>query len=910
MKIKIAIPFILLLAGQIGLAQAPADLQAALEKHRAKDDLSGWIYDQLQWVARAPAVRSGQLVQAVRAAWRRPHTDEEAQAWLDLLTNEGYALLLNGAIVPSTDAYVAAYDWVRQHREIADESMVLETILKPLGNNYTRLGDYEQALFIHRKALALAMAGTDKQTLAGVYSNLANTSSNMGRPEQSLDYCRQGLDVVNPSSALCGLLLSEQADAAMQVQKTALAQVSIGRSISLLEKALAKKEHPAAAYWLFMAYQQAGDIYATQADAALRYYKKALVLEHTLQQEQGGIRQRERAKLFLRLGSLFARTGQQTQAISSLDECLGILVPGKTMASMRESDLFAENTLVDVLYIRAGVFKQQKDTDDALRLYALSFIAENILRHELISGSSRERAVADTRYRYEEAIGFAWESWASNHEKKYLSGLLRYMENSKSQLLLEEVQQQQLYRINRQGDSVTARIRLLEKAVLYYEKEFVQAGKTDSAAADAEKQINWELAQLRKRRALSGSIVFSLRVFSPDSLFHALKKGQVVRSFFCGTTAIYTLECTSSGISFAEKLPLSCRWQDSLRSFIHTWFQQGANAMIDHPLSWYKQAYALYQDLFSQHPLRAGMEYILCTDGALNLLPVETLVTKAAPSPSPANWPFVIDETLISYGWSLQTLLEQRHTAGGSGFSGFFLSGGRSSALLKAVETEETDLQKAIPSGNWYTNEQATTAAFRKALVSSATVHISSHAFTQKDSLDVPHVELFDDPFYLFELKGLESQPELVVLSACRTGDGRMVTGEGVQSLARAFTGSGANAVIAGWWNVNDATAAQLMRGFYSQLIAQQDNTAIKGNAAQALRAAKLSWLKDPGIPYLHKLPYYWAALNYQGNPVPMKEQFLSGAGGKKGSTRYWVSLLVLVIILVLYRVRRSYRRG
>jgi len=100
------------------------------------------------------------------------------------------------------------------------------------------------------------------------------------------------------------------------------------------------------------------------------------------------------------------------------------------------------------------------------------------------------------------------------------------------------------------------------------------------------------------------------------------------------------------------------------------------------------------------------------------------------------------------------------------------------------------------------------------------------------------------------------------------------------------------------------------MRGFYSQLIAQQDNAAIKGNAAQALRAAKLNWLKDPGVPYLHKLPYYWAALNYQGNPSPMKEQFLPGAGGKKGSTRYWVSLLVLVIILVLYRVRRSYRRG
>jgi len=914
MKIKIAlIAFILLMAGQVGLAQAPADIQVALEKYQAKDDLSGWIYEQLQWAAKAPASRSGQLAQAVQAAWRHPRTNEEAQAWMDLLTNEGYALLLHGSIVPSTDAYVAAYNWARQHRDITDESIVLETILKPLGNNYTRLGDYEQALFIHRKALALALAGTDKQTQAGVYSNLANTSSNMGRPEQSLDYCRQGLDVVSSNSPLCGLLLSEQADAALQVQKTELARVSIAKSVSILEKALAHKKHPSAEYWLFMAYQQAGDIYATEPDQSLGYYKKALALQNTLRQEKGGIRQRERAKLYLRLGSLFARTGQTAQAVSSLDECLGILVPGKTMAGLREPDLYAENTLVDLLYIRAGLSKRQKDMEEALRLYGLSFAAENILRHELISGSSREQAVADTRYRYEEAIGFAWESWETRHEKKYLSLLLRYMESSKSQLLLEEVQQQQSYRINRRDDSLTARIHLLEKALVYYEKEAVQSGKADSTAADQEKKIRWQLAQLRKKAVISGGSVEATGAFNPDSFFKTLDKGQVTRSFFCGSAAIYTLECTSQGIGVAEKLPLSSHWQDSLRTFIHTWFQQGANAMIDHPQTWYRQAYAFYQDLFGRNPLQAGTGYILCMDGVLNLLPVEALVTRAGASPSPADWPFVINQTLISYGWSLQTLLEQRHAAGGTGFSGFFLSGGQdhsSSPLLNAVETERTDLQKVIPSGNWYTNEQATAAAFRKALASSAIVHIASHAFAKKDSLDIPHIELFDDAFYLFELKGLGYQPDLVVLSACRTGDGRVVTGEGVQSLARAFTGSGANAVIAGWWNVNDATAARLMQGFYAHFIAQQDSSAIKGNAAQALRAAKLSWLKDPDVPYLHKLPYYWAALNYQGNPVPMKKPFFPDAGGKKSSFRYWLSMLVLVIILVLYRVRISYRRG
>src|SRR5581483_10221547 len=131
-----------------GRAQQPMP-PSRLMQYRARDDLSGWIYEQIQWVANEPAGRWPWLMNATDRAWRSPRTAEEIQAWLDLLTNKGYFLLLNGAIVPSTDAYTAAYDWAQWHPAIVDPSTLLENILKPLGNNYTRLGDYEQALFIH-----------------------------------------------------------------------------------------------------------------------------------------------------------------------------------------------------------------------------------------------------------------------------------------------------------------------------------------------------------------------------------------------------------------------------------------------------------------------------------------------------------------------------------------------------------------------------------------------------------------------------------------------------------------------------------------------------------------------------------------------------------------------------------------
>src|SRR5579864_1663000 len=126
----------LLLINLFCQAQPPTagtSLASTLQQLRTRDDLSGWIFQQIQYVAKAPASRSSLLIHAVDEAWRHPRTEAEAQAWQDPLINEGYALLLSGAIVPSTDAYTAAYEWASRHPEVADSVSLVEYILKPLG---------------------------------------------------------------------------------------------------------------------------------------------------------------------------------------------------------------------------------------------------------------------------------------------------------------------------------------------------------------------------------------------------------------------------------------------------------------------------------------------------------------------------------------------------------------------------------------------------------------------------------------------------------------------------------------------------------------------------------------------------------------------------------------------------------
>ena len=107
----------------------------------------------------------------------------------------------------------------------------------------------------------------------------------------------------------------------------------------------------------------------------------------------------------------------------------------------------------------------------------------------------------------------------------------------------------------------------------------------------------------------------------------------------------------------------------------------------------------------------------------------------------------------------------------------------------------------------------------------------------------------------LHDIFNLNLPAELVVLSACETGLGKDVQGEGLVGLTRGFMYAGAKRVAVSLWSVNDTATAELMKRFYQQMLE-------KGvNPVAALRAAQLEMLKSEQW----KAPYYWAAFVVQG---------------------------------------------
>jgi CHAT domain-containing protein len=104
----------------------------------------------------------------------------------------------------------------------------------------------------------------------------------------------------------------------------------------------------------------------------------------------------------------------------------------------------------------------------------------------------------------------------------------------------------------------------------------------------------------------------------------------------------------------------------------------------------------------------------------------------------------------------------------------------------------------------------------------------------------------------IFEQVRLDA--DLVVLSACKTGLGQEVSGEGLVGLTRAFQYAGARSILASFWNVDDRRTAQLMKRFYEHLQSGESKD-------KALQAAQVELLRSNAAH-----PFYWAGFSLIGD--------------------------------------------
>jgi CHAT domain-containing protein len=216
------------------------------------------------------------------------------------------------------------------------------------------------------------------------------------------------------------------------------------------------------------------------------------------------------------------------------------------------------------------------------------------------------------------------------------------------------------------------------------------------------------------------------------------------------------------------------------------------------------------------------------------------------------------------------------------------------------ADSEGESIQAVYPETDIFKRRDATIATLEKEYPNHQILHFATHAFvdTVFDAFSglilAPGSDSTDDGMLMgFEISDHHFNCELVTMSACETGLGKHVAGEGVLSLPRLFMGAGAGQVLMTLWKVGDEYSLALMPKFY-------DNFLNLGQTkAEALREAKQAMFEksDKGIFYQH--PFYWAAFALYGEPdFPRRDEVMQ-----------WILLIALFAVLMalsIYLLRRK----
>ncbi len=241
--------------------------------------------------------------------------------------------------------------------------------------------------------------------------------------------------------------------------------------------------------------------------------------------------------------------------------------------------------------------------------------------------------------------------------------------------------------------------------------------------------------------------------------------------------------------------------------------------------------------------LSSGRLLIISPDGPLHYVPFHALRGDAG---------YLIERHAVGYAPSATVLgLCARRTARNQGVLMVGYGGGG----LAEVSAEVEALRSFFPGVRVLSGPQARADRLLADAPRHRILHLAAHARFRSDKAMLSSLSLADRRLTLGEIARLRLDADLVTLSGCETGRGRL-RGADLVSLACAFLGAGARSLLVSLWRVDDASTARLMHSFYR---------ALQGGVgrAAALRGAQLELLslgRECPVEYgVYRHPAYWA---------------------------------------------------
>lgn len=816
-----------------------------------------------------------------------------AQSISNYGSNDTITALLTGQLArTNTHDKIARYDIAVLHYEKAleiyrhhkIEHLAVAHIYRYCGTAFLRLGNFQKAPAYLEKALHIYEQFEKPNYLARASNDLASHYFTLGQQEKTIFYCDKVLNLPEVTERLRARAMANKGNALLAAQKSDEAIAIATEALSIFERLKSHRDQSTVHRLLGLAHQK---------NQAFEQAMKHLLIAYSLGQMVYGSKHRETAKQLMALVELNHTMLQHDQALRQCQRALIALFhtfnDSLLTSNPNPEDFYGEPWIMTALHKKAQLLTETGQLSLALETFELAMKQADLLRQSYQFAGSKEFLSTNSYSLFGHTIENCIGLFEQTGDTAYLNKAFTVSERGKSAIFAEFLNELQAKHKAGVPHNLLQRERVLKQQLADVEKQLrdLAAGANSDVATvrklkDQLLQLRLELELFAKSLEQKYPYYFRLKFdVVPITLNKVrdelLEQNSALLSYFVADKFVY-LFAISSNDFLVERIGNT------------TDIEQQTNIFTDqlkNPIgsSNDKLAYAsqtLYKQLIGPatallHTENSAISrLIIVPDGVLNYLPFEALSSTNPNNLDGTARHYLIEQFSIHYNYSVRAMSQMRSeknapfdrclaiapTFDGSQQTN---SDNRQNGFSKLNfnEDEVRQIAKSIDT-DMLLGKEASEESFKNTASDYDIIHLATHALLSDDHpmnsrlVFAQASSQTDNALFAYEIYNMQLNARMAVLSACNTGQGKLIRGEGPMSLAKAFMFAGCPSVTMSLWPVNDKATQQLMAIFYQGLSAGKTKDA-------ALRQAKLTYLKQ--ADQLHQHPFFWAGFITTGNP-------------------------------------------
>jgi CHAT domain-containing protein len=613
-----------------------------------------------------------------------------------------------------------------------------------------------------------------------------------------------------------------------------------------------------------------------QPDSSLYYYEKALALVP------------QDIETNINIAKLYYSENNKEEAIGYLQEALSVLCGGReneilsidVPSASKIVDSYSGFKITELLSEYFAVIAAEEGVEEYYKLaLSYSMLADTLILKQIsgtLSGGNDEVIAGEYHDFAGMALSTVFDLWNQTKDPAYLDYAIHFISGSKAVKLNHETRQSD---ITQKQIEISRQIRQKENTLM------VLSGKENEYTIDSIKEEIFELnlksfeLSMEIKEADNSKEIFADKHLNIEKIKSLLTENEALIAYHFQDSRIYTMLIGKDNVVFTTG-----EVGEEFDKTVSDYFKQIKTG----DKNFVETSAQLYSYLIK--PIESNLEdiskLIIIPDLELNQIPFDALVYD-----SKIKDGFLINRMEISYNFSVDLWITGKSKSDARvneefSFMGFapvfndqinpivntdplaYDNELRSSysdivsySQLKPLPqsgTEVSEVSRMFASGGYknlvLTNMEATEKALKDNCGDYRILHIATHGYSSQKNPELSglYMNASDDRFneeitndgflYSGEIYNMDLQADLVILSACKSGSGKIVSGEGSIALPRAFAYNGVPNTIASLWKIHDTKTKDQMLYFYRLILSGK-------TYSQALRETKLWQIKNGELP-------------------------------------------------------------